>query len=221
MRAFLVACAAAAASAASVASITASTACTASHKSVALAARELQRYVYLIDAHRALPPLVTVDGTMGAELDGATFEAWAQTGVAGVHLFVGTRGCLPADSELAAFAPSSTHKEAYAITTTQLRSPRGSGNADITAHALIGNTPAGALFAVYDYLERLGVGFSTAGPALPPPRTNDNAIAPLRDVTVTAEPIFSLRGLQPFHDFAEGPDWVSVWGQGGGGVPRR
>jgi hypothetical protein len=224
MRAFFVATAAAVAAGERVASVATSRACAASHKSVQLAVAELRRYVYLIDAQRALPTAVTLDGATGATLDADAFTAWGAAGEGGVHLFVGTAACLPADSALAAFAPTSTHTEAYAVTTTTLQAPTGGS---VAVHALIGNTPAGALFAAYDYLERLGVGFSTSGPSLPAQRTHATAIPTLPTTTVTEEPIFTLRGLQPFHDFAEGPDWVRWWGRrrgrGGGGrcVPRR
>ena len=35
----------------------------------------------------------------------------------------------------------------------------------------------------------------------------DQRIARLPDVTETGKQLFSIRGIQPFHDFPEGPDW--------------
>ena len=62
-----------------------------------------------------------------------------------------------------------------------------------------------ALFGAYAYLEHLGFTFTSAGPTIParpsPP--------PPVGWASSAAPAFTTRGLQPFHDFAEGPDWWS------------
>lgn len=68
-----------------------------------------------------------------------------------------------------------------------------------------------ALYGAYALLERLGCTFTLAGATVPPraPDARGLAVA-LADAPVRASPVFTARGLQPFHDFAEGPDW---WGE--------
>lgn len=61
-----------------------------------------------------------------------------------------------------------------------------------------------ALYGVYTLLEAMGCTFSTAGPTTP--------VSPSLHVfekgwSQQDTPVFTTRGLQPFHDFAEGPDW--------------
>ena len=68
-----------------------------------------------------------------------------------------------------------------------------------------GGDEAGLLYGVYRFAERLGVRFYLHGDVLPDERTP--FAVPLLDEK--GAPLFALRGIQPFHDFAEGPDWWS------------
>lgn len=78
-----------------------------------------------------------------------------------------------------------------------------------------GGDPVGVLYGVYRLAERLGVRFYLHGDVIP------DTQVPLELGTFVDEgrPLFGVRGLQPFHDFAEGPDWwntdeyLSVLGQ--------
>jgi hypothetical protein len=66
-----------------------------------------------------------------------------------------------------------------------------------------GGDDAATLYAAYRLAEYLGVRFHLHGDVIP-----DERIAfsiPLLDERKS--PLFSLRGIQPFHDFPEGPDW--------------
>jgi hypothetical protein len=71
---------------------------------------------------------------------------------------------------------------------------------------LVGGNDTGTLYAAYRFAERLGVRFYLHGDVIP-----DRQIAPaLPSLDETGRPLFSIRGIQPFHDFSEGPDW---WNQ--------
>ena len=66
-----------------------------------------------------------------------------------------------------------------------------------------GGDDVGTLYGVYRFAERLGVRFYLHGDVIPDGRI------PFRfpEFTDHGHALFSVRGLQPFHDFAEGPDW--------------
>jgi len=66
-----------------------------------------------------------------------------------------------------------------------------------------GGSDVGLLYGAYRYSELLGVRFQIDGDVIPDERlTTSPAIA-----EESGQPLFELRGLQPFHDFPEGPDW--------------
>ena len=68
---------------------------------------------------------------------------------------------------------------------------------------LTGGDGPGTLYAAYRYAEWLGVRFSLHGDAVP-----ERPVAfSLPMLHERAAPLFALRGIQPFHDFPEGPDW--------------
>jgi len=65
-----------------------------------------------------------------------------------------------------------------------------------------GGDPLGVLYGAYRYAEKLGVRFYLHGDVVP-----DERLAALPQVSEVGKPLFSIRGIQPFHDFPEGPDW--------------
>jgi hypothetical protein len=70
---------------------------------------------------------------------------------------------------------------------------------------IAGGDDTATLYAAYAFSEKLGVRFYLHGDVVP-----DRSVSPLRDlpfVNETGRPLFELRGIQPFHDFPEGPDW--------------
>ncbi len=81
--------------------------------------------------------------------------------------------------------------------------------------SIIGGDDVGTLYGVYRFAERLGVRFYLHGDVIP------DSLVPLAfpEFAEDGHALFSVRGLQPFHDFAEGPDWwntddyLSVMGQ--------
>lgn len=66
-----------------------------------------------------------------------------------------------------------------------------------------GGDGVGTLYGAYRLAEILGVRFYLDGDVIPDERIA-LAFPPLNE---TARPLFALRGIQPFHDFPEGPDW--------------
>ncbi len=70
---------------------------------------------------------------------------------------------------------------------------------------IAGGDDVGALYGVYRFAEHLGVRFYLHGDTIP-----DRGIAPgLPSLNETGKPLFAIRGILPFHDFPEGPDWWS------------
>jgi hypothetical protein len=68
---------------------------------------------------------------------------------------------------------------------------------------IIGGDPIGTLYGAYRFAEHLGVRFYLHGDTVP-----DEQIPPeLPKLDEVGKPLFALRGIQPFHDFPEGPDW--------------
>jgi len=71
---------------------------------------------------------------------------------------------------------------------------------------IAGGDDIGTLYGAYRLAERLGVRFYLHGDVVP-----DARIEPiLPDLDETGRPLFALRGIQPFHDFPEGPDWWNL-----------
>ncbi len=68
---------------------------------------------------------------------------------------------------------------------------------------LVGGSESATLYAAYRFAEHLGARFYLHGDVLPDTQTP----FAMPDLDETRTPLFELRGIQPFHDFAEGPDW--------------
>ena len=71
-----------------------------------------------------------------------------------------------------------------------------------------GGDPVGTLYGAYRFCEHLGVRYYLHGDVVPEKRIP----ARLPELDERAAPLFKLRGIQPFHDFPEGPDFWSVDG---------
>lgn len=68
---------------------------------------------------------------------------------------------------------------------------------------LIGGSDVATLYAAYRFAEHLGVRFYLEGDVVPEGKTE----LKLTGINERRAPLFELRGIQPFHDFPEGPDW--------------
>ncbi len=75
-----------------------------------------------------------------------------------------------------------------------------------TLALVVGGDGVGTLYGAYRLAESLGVRFYLHGDVVPDGRV------PLKIPVVeeTGRPLFRLRGIHPFHDFPEGPDWWNV-----------
>jgi hypothetical protein len=68
---------------------------------------------------------------------------------------------------------------------------------------IAGGDDIGTLYGAYRFIEHLGVRFYLHGDTIP-----DGKIPfEIPDINETGRPLFELRGIHPFHDFPEGPDW--------------
>lgn len=70
---------------------------------------------------------------------------------------------------------------------------------------LTGGDDVAVLYGAYRLAELLGVRFYLHGDVIP-----DERLKELPVLNETGKPLFAVRGIQPFHDFMEGPDW---WNQ--------
>jgi len=68
---------------------------------------------------------------------------------------------------------------------------------------LVGGSEVSTLYAAYRFAEHLGVRFYLHGDVVP----DTQAPLGLPQLDEEHSPLFELRGIQPFHDFPEGPDW--------------
>ena len=66
-----------------------------------------------------------------------------------------------------------------------------------------GGSPTACLYGAYEFLESLGIRFYLHGDTIPDGLTEIR----LNGFDSVHRPLFEVRGIQPFHDFAVGPDW--------------
>ncbi len=68
---------------------------------------------------------------------------------------------------------------------------------------IVGSDAAGTLYGAYRFAEKIGVRFYLHGDVIP----DEQVPFTVPNLDETGKPLFSIRGIQPFHDFPEGPDW--------------
>ena len=71
---------------------------------------------------------------------------------------------------------------------------------------IVGGSETSTLYGVYRFAEIMGIRFYLDGDVVPDRQVD----LELPDVNEKGSPLFELRGIQPFHDFPEGPDWWST-----------
>jgi hypothetical protein len=69
-----------------------------------------------------------------------------------------------------------------------------------------GTDEIATLYGAYSFVEKLGVRFTAYGDIIP----DGTMPFSLPDLAEWHAPLFATRGLQPFHDFPEGPDWWNL-----------
>ncbi len=150
-----------------------------------LAASELRRYLYLRTGE--LVPVAALDALPQGKKSGVLITVKGQPGLEAIL------------DETTKKAVTALGDEEFLVKTTT--SP------ERTLVVIVGGGPAGALYGAYRYIEEgLGVRFYFHGDVIPDGRI------PFRipEVNLQGKPLFKLRGIQPFHDFPEGPDWWNV-----------
>jgi hypothetical protein len=148
-----------------------------------LAAREIRRYLYLRTGQ--LTPIIQTDRRAPRT---ASLIVVGQKSQPLVRRLLGEDGKLA--SRVRSLAP-----QQYVLKKTTFNNQQ--------VLLITGGDPVGTLYAAYRLAEHLGVRFYMHGETIP-----DKRIAlQLPELDETARPLFSLRGIQPFHDFPEGPDW--------------
>jgi hypothetical protein len=146
-----------------------------------LAAKEVRRYLYLRTG--ILAPIEIRAGLKPARRDTVVVLAKSRLG------------------EASWIAPELRQKaEALGADEYLLKTvPRGRTSVTL----VVGGDEIGTLYGAYRYAENLGIRFYLHGDVIP----DQLARAELPAVDETGKPLFRLRGIHPFHDFPEGPDW--------------
>ena len=112
------------------------------------------------------------------------------------YVYVRTGELLPIGAEATGRTISLRIDPALGAETYRLKS-------DGDALAITGGSPVAVLYGAYDLAGKFGMRFYLHGDAAP-----DGKIPfALPTLDETHAPLFVTRGIQPFHDFAEGPDW--------------
>ena len=75
---------------------------------------------------------------------------------------------------------------------------------------IVGGDSQGLLYGAYRFAEMRGVRFTLHGDVLPDRTAPGAQAGPFVHRQGATGPTFAVRGLQPFHDFFEGPDWWDV-----------
>ena len=77
---------------------------------------------------------------------------------------------------------------------------------------IVGGDDIGTLYGAYRLAEHLGVRFYMHGDVIPDEKMDLGFFTDtlLPELDERGAPFFNLRGIQPFHDFPEGPDWWNL-----------
>ncbi len=150
-----------------------------------LAAREMRRYLYLRTGQ--LVPIVT----------GAAARPGGQSIVVSRRDQPVVEAVLRGARRLAEQVES-LEPQQYFLKTVPLASADGK-----PVLLVVGGDAVGTLYGAYRVAEHLGVRFYLHGDVLP----DRKAVLALPLLDERGAALFRTRGIQPFHDFPEGPDW--------------
>lgn len=149
-----------------------------------VAAKELRRYFYLRTGH--LPTLTKADSWGDIQKDTVLFAE------KGSRLLEG----LPDQAALDKIAALDAQE--YWLKTLS------DGSKKITL--VVGGDGQGVLYGAYQVAEKLGIRFFLEGDVIPEEKLTELSL----DLDETVKPLFPIRGILPFHDFPEGPDWWNL-----------
>ncbi len=151
-----------------------------------LAAKEIRRYLYLRTGK--LLDIVQSDGQLPSA---AELIVAAEKGQPIIEALTA------ADAELGSTI-ASLAGEQYLLRTVKVDNQK--------VVLIAGGDATGALYGAYRFAERLGVRFYLHGDTIP-----DERIAlRLPELNEVGRALFDVRGILPFHDFPEGPDWRNL-----------
>lgn len=149
-----------------------------------LASKELRRYLFQLTG--SLPDIIPVASSSQIRADGI------------VLMITG----YPWQQEMSGDSPSATSniqgEQSFSIVSRQATTGK--------YIFITGGSALGTLYGTYSYLEKLGVRFYLHGDILPDKGVNEW----FKELDVHSSPVFTTRGIQPFHDFPEGPDWWNL-----------
>ena len=150
-----------------------------------LAAREVRRYLYLRTGQ--LLPMVASDGQR--PLGRSIVVGHKDQPVVGAVL----RGARQLADSVKSLQP-----QEYLLKTVPLASRDAK-----PVLLVVGGDAVGTLYGAYRLAEHLGVRFYLHGDVVP----DSQRVLALPMLDERGAPLFQTRGIQPFHDFPEGPDW--------------
>jgi len=149
-------------------------------------AAELRRYLYLSTG--GLVPIIRIDSFRDLGKPGLILDQ------KGRWLPGSAEGPLSADRIQAGLLTDLSPGEYKLMTVKQ----------NGKSHLLIaGGGGTGILYGIYTFIEKLGIRFYLDGDVVPEEKIEFR----MPNLDESGRPLFKLRGIQPFHDFAEGPDW--------------
>jgi hypothetical protein len=151
-----------------------------------LAAKEIRRYVYLRTG--VLLPVVREPGAKASIVVGSKNQPLVRRITTAAKLNAAVDGLGP---------------EQYWLKTLP-RESEGGGPAVL----VVGGDPLGTLYGAYRLAEHLGVRFYLHGDVVP----DEKIPLAMPQLDETGKPLMDRRGIQPFHDFPEGPDWWNIDG---------
>jgi hypothetical protein len=165
-----------------------------------LAAREIRRYLYLRTGE--LPRIVETDQLRTGELPSGIESLKKQPADTALIIVAQKDRALvkglTEENEGLKSSVMSLGPQQYQLQTFNIRQQR--------AVLIAGGDETGTLYGAYRFIECFGVRFYLHGDT-----TGDAQIAlKIPELDERGEPLFELRGIQPFHDFPEGPDWWST-----------
>lgn len=150
-----------------------------------LAAKEIKRYIYL---RTSVLPLISKSDTIPANIDNI--------------IFIGTSSQLSGQKKLPEIIKLDDglklKEQDYII--------KSFADKKRNYLVVIAGGDFGCLYGAYRLAEILGIRFYLHGDVVPDKQISFHIPA----IDIHASPLFDLRGIQPFHDFPEGPDWWNL-----------
>lgn len=148
-----------------------------------LAAKEVRRYLYLRTGK--LLPIISSDSKLPSK---TTLIVVGQKGRPAIKTL------RDADEKLA-LRVASLEPQQYLLKTVNYKKGQ--------AIVITGGDSIGTLYGTYRFAEHLGVRFYLHGDTIP----DEQITLKMPELNEIGKPLFGMRGIQPFHDFPEGPDW--------------